>query len=274
MRKFKNIAFNCTCNNKCEYCGKPDYPIDSQLICQYIDMIFDKFGKEEMAYRITPYGEITIYPELLEYFEKKAEEDYVIEIVSNGKNALEVIKVDSKIRWIFSLDGHRVKMNHNRYFTQETIDKILEAIFKFKSEIQCVYTDQTIEEMNEFIKVLKEKNYSGLLNIFSARRGVTRSEYMIDYKNLEPASFLPPREYFERWERNYLYGTCDKECDFYKNGYEYQIARSKLFMLKCSCNNKIGEYIMDYGDEQMGNFECGPCFSLFALNNSRSILCN
>ena len=272
MRAFKNITFNCTCNNRCDYCGKPNYKIDTQVVCKYVDKIFDKFGKKEMAYRITPYGEITIYPELLEYLEEKAEEGYVIEVVSNGMTALDSIKDNSMLRWIFSLDGHTVRMNHNRHFSQKTIDNILEAVFKFKAEIQCVYTDQTIEEINEFIKILKENNYSELLSIFSARMKGTKSEYMIDYRNLEPAIFLPPEKYFERWEKNYLYGICDKDCDFNKNGYEYHIADSKLFMLKCSCNNKLGDYIMDYGDEHLGKFECGPCFSHFAFNNSRKIL--
>ncbi len=281
LLKFRTILIQGTCNLKCDYCGGTSIKIDQVETIGKLSKVFNRFNKDEYAIRVECFGEITLYPEIINYLEEKADHGYRIEILSNGIRALEVLKEDTKLHCIFSLDGQTREMNIARNLTQEQVDKILKAIFKFNAEINCVYYKQSIEDINKYILYLKDNNYNGLLNIFPCRFGKEHQVSYLKYEDLIRTDFLPPKEYFDNWKHLILNGAKDRNCDLINNGYLYSIntkdvTSSDITMLKCNGSPTYWKYIHEYGEELENKpFKCGTCINYYFYNNSRKFMnCN
>jgi MoaA/NifB/PqqE/SkfB family radical SAM enzyme len=276
MRKYIKIEIEAMCNLGCSYCtvDKDKFvPIEVPKTIHDLESLFSKFNPGKSCFKIEANGEILLYPELIQYFENKARnEGYLIEVLSNGIKALDTIQDDTSLRWIFSLDGHTKTMNQHRKLTPAQVVNVLEAALKFKADIQCVYSTQTVEEMNGFISYLKERNFFGFLHMFPIRVG-KQLTVVLDYDHLVQADFIPGREYFRRWKFIHDYGRRDFVCDFFKNGYSFRITPNEIKMIKCDCFGGEFEFEPLYDSSKAYSpASCGTCFTHFEYNSERKIL--
>jgi MoaA/NifB/PqqE/SkfB family radical SAM enzyme len=262
MRLFRDIVIMGKCNLKCLYCGGFTHDVDVNKTIQCLDTILKRFKPEDSCFRVELRGEITLFPGLIEFLEKKAEENYLIEILSNGILAEDVLHKDSGLRYVFSLDGHTEKMNKMRNLDQEKVDKILDNIFKFNAEIQCVYFRQTLDQINEFITYLKNRGFKRMLHIFPCYLNGEMVSRHLEYDELEKADFLAPKEYFERWK----YISQNKKrifkCDYFVNGYSYYISNGDIKMVKCDGSTDALDMVHPFGDElSYESFPCNMCIN-------------
>jgi MoaA/NifB/PqqE/SkfB family radical SAM enzyme len=269
MKQIIKIEFECLCNLDCEYCfrrGKK-YEASVEKVRRQIDSIFEIYNPMNTYFRVEGIGEITLYPQIISYLNKKAKELYLIEVLSNGV-LTEVIKNNANLKWIISLDGHTVEMNKLRNLNEKQIDSILDIIINLNLEVQCVFSDQTIDEMNAFIQYLQLRNYKGFLHIFPRKFADRRNDKYLDYNKLVKATFIPDIEYFERWKYIYENQKRNFVCDFFKVGYVYRIMQNegKIKKIKCDCGSFMFE------DEQRiiyDNKNCSTCINHFEYDMRR-----
>ena len=270
MRQYRNIVIKAACNLQCDYCSNINLKVDINKTIKQIDIIFNRFVPEDSCFRVECSGEITLYPDIINFLEVKSKEGYLIEVLSNGTNALNVIKKDSAIKWVISLDGHTISMNKHRRLSEEQIRNILEAIFMVNAEVQCVYSEQSIDEMNEFLKIFEEKGYRGMIHIFPVRLNGHMVETYLDYSKLYKVSFIADKEYFERWKYINYNQKRNFVCDYMNNGYTYIIYPTDIKMVKCDCSTRSSALEHSFGEEMKWNSRiCGVCINHNEYNNSR-----
>lgn len=276
MRDFIRIEIVSNCNHSCEYCFRDHGPVvvDVNDVIEKMELIFALYDHRRTVFRIECTGEITLYPDLIRYLDRKAEKDgQIIEVLSNGILAEAFAGLNSRLNWNFSLDGDTEQMNEHRKLTQPQITGILDLAVETDSEIQCVYKDQTIESMNSFISHLERRNYKGFLHIFPCRTKSESLEVMIDYRNLRLTAFTPQLEYFKRWEYIFQNGKRDFICDYFKNGYTYRIWPDRLIEMKCDCRG--GNFPENYFGEKRTDYhptDCSTCINHFEYNDSRRVM--
>jgi hypothetical protein len=174
--------------------------------------------------------------------------------------------------WVISLDGHTAHMNRFRRLNQSKVNDILDTITKHNLEIQCVYNDQTIDEMNQFIEYLDAKNYSGFLHISPRKYHDKPLEHYVDYTKLIKKDFVPDEEYFKRWDYIIKNKKRDFECDFFTKGYVYRIMRNdeETKRIKCDCAG----FEFEYGNDEITNYnqyECDTCICQFEYDVNRKL---
>lgn len=274
MRKFRDIIISGKCNLQCTYCGGFNHTVDISATLERLEEILSKHNPDQSAFRVECLGEIMLYPEIIRYLERKAEQGYVIEVLSNGILAKDVLSKDTRIRTVFSLDGHTVEMNRFRKLSQQQLDKVLDSIFTFGGEIQCVYFRQTVDQINDFIGYLEAGGFQGKLHLFPC---IINNEYVskpLDYEALVKSDLLPPKGYFDNWKQMDVNKIRHNVCDYFKNGYTYFIHLNEIIMVKCDGNVKAKSYTHPFGDEQ--NYEefepCRTCFNHYEYNNIREIV--
>lgn len=273
MRAYRNIVIEANCNLSCSYCCKHEVKIDLAETLRNLERVFNRFNPKESCFRVECGGEITLYPDIIAYLEEKALQGYVIEVLSNGIKALDVLKCDTPLRCVFSLDGHTVDMNRNRNLNAIQIENILSAVFQFDADICCVLSHQTIDQVNAFISFLQDHRYKGSLHIFPVRSIRKPLQRYLDYDLLVKTDFIPSAEYFKRWEHIYKYHKRNFICDMIKNGYVYNIHPNGITMVKCDCGYKWSVYEHNFGDEKIFNtIECGTCISDLEFNNNRDMV--
>ncbi|WP_010249966.1 radical SAM protein [Acetivibrio cellulolyticus] len=271
MNKYIKIEFEGNCNLSCDYCFV-DYrvKIDTDKMIKHMEEIFKKNGPK-CIYKVECIGEITLYPEILSYLGSKVEEDgYEIHILSNGVKTVDV-KIASLFKWSISLDGHTVKMNKYRKLDLQRIENILNNIFSTNADIQCVFNEQSVFEMNSFILYLKDKGFKGALHIFPCRFANTPLNRYLDYDKLVKASFIPSEEYFRRWKYIFDNNKRNFTCDFYKNGYVYRIMKDGINVKEIKCDCAGSKFTFITGDENSKSFSeanCGTCINHFEYNES------
>lgn len=278
MRDFIKIEITGSCNLECKYCFR-DKDEDISRGYDYInkvDNILQSLNPKSSVIRIESIGEITLFPDLIKYLENKSRvENYTIEILSNGITADSLIYENSNINWILSIDGHTEKMNKYRGISHQKIENILNVAITSNSELQCVVSDQSIEEINQFITYLRERKYEGFLHLFPCRwdcKSITRPP---DYTKLEKASFIADEEYFKRWKYVYDFRKRDFKCDFFINGYTYRISPNEVKKMKCDCSGSSFKVLKLYDtEEKINGTKCGLCINHFEYNNSRRIFNN
>ncbi|MFZ5989297.1 MAG: radical SAM protein [Bacillota bacterium] len=275
MRQFIKIEFECMCNLDCNYCHAymNKHRANIKKIIHEMEQIFSKYDPTATFFRVEGTGEITLYPEIVDYLSDKAErEGYIIEVLSNGILAEEFIKETPSLIWIISLDGHTAQMNRHRNLSQPKVNKILDTIIEYNTEIQCVYSDQSMEDVNEFIEYLSSRNYSGFLHISPRKYHDKPLEHSLDYNKLIRTDFVAGDEYFKRWEYIINNNKRDFECDFFKRGYVYRIMRGdeETKSIKCDC----ASFEFEYDDEEKTSYnlcDCSTCICQFEYDVGRKL---
>lgn len=262
-KKVIKIEFECWCNLECKYCFLEDiYRVDSDAVLLKILNIINRYDKERTVFRIEGIGEITLYPNIVDALDKLAQKGYQIKALSNGVN-YDLIQKNNNIAWSISLDGNTEQMNCNRNLNQNTIQQIIEVILSSNLDIQCVYANQTIDELNQFIDYLKFRDYHGRLNIFPVKKEGNSVSTYLPYEKLHKAAFIPEKEYFEQWEQIYLKRGRTNVCNFFRNGYVYRIMHDgeTVKQIKCDCgefpyeSEELKRYDMSYCDSCINHYE-------------------
>jgi len=273
IRRYRNIVIQGACNLRCDYCEVKDAKVDVPATIDSLERILSRFDPDSVLFKVETDGEITLYPRILDYLEAKACQGYSIEVLSNGTRLPRALNGRDHLLWTFSLDGHTAAMNARRGLSQKQVDEILTVAVDRSAELQCVFHDQTIDEMNGFIDWLSERNYRGALHIFPllALEGAPLQVWL-DYEKLHKAPFLPPEEFFRRWRHVYQSGARGQfVCDQITNGYNFHVAGSAIQMTKCDCYAPPRELYHSLGEErEYRDFPCGTCVSHQEYNNSRS----
>lgn len=274
MRNFIKLEFECLCNLDCKYCfaGQYKFKVDEQRTIRLMESVFDKFDPKETMFRIEGIGEVTLYPEIISYLTKKVETGYSIEVLTNGIISQKFIKDNPLLKWLISLDGHTTQMNKYRGLSEVQVQRILDTIIEFNTEIQCVYSDQSIEEINEFIQYLSSKNYKGFLHISPRRYDNIPLNIYIDSEKLHRTDFIAPEEYFRRWK--YIYDNKNRDfiCSFYANGFVYRIMHDEdeVRKIKCDCANH--EFIYDNEKcSKSSEANCDTCINQFEYDVNRKL---
>ncbi|MFZ5351513.1 MAG: radical SAM protein [Bacillota bacterium] len=273
MRKFRGIVFLGKCNLRCWYCDKPEYVVEQEKVIASLNRVFSKFQRDDTCIRVECRGEITLYRDIINYLERRAEEGYRIEILTNGLLLRDVLGESTKIRCVVSLDGHTKSMNSFRHLNKNQVETILNNIFYYNAEIQSVYLGQTMEEMNDFINYLQSKSFNQRLHIFPCSIKGKLISKTIDYDTLQKASFLPPEEYFNRWKFIMENQRRDFVCDYFKNGYTYYIHNDDIAMIKCDGTPKCHDFRHEFGEERSyDTYPCNTCINHNEYNNMRKII--
>lgn len=272
IRKYRNIVLDGACNIRCKYCEIKKAKVDQPATITSLERIFARYSPDSVLFRVECDGEITLYPKILDHLQCRAAEDgYVVEVLSNGTKLPKCLAGRENLLWVFSVDGHTARMNAQRGLKQEQVDRIMDAAVELDAELQMVYHDQTIEEMNDFIDYLQGRGYGGLLHIMPllAFKGQPLTVYL-DYEQLHKAPFLPPAEYFRRWRHIYDHGTRDAVCDQITNGYNFQVSNGEINMVKCDCYSVPNHLFHGFGEErEFDQWPCGTCIANQEFNNSR-----
>lgn len=261
-----------TCNMRCAYCANQTFAVQEYDTIRSMEDIFNDISKEETAVRVECRGEITLYPVVMEYLVRKGKEGYNIEILSNGLLLDQVLAPDDPVQVVLSLDGHTAKMNRLRRLTQKRVDHILQNVFTFSSEIQCVFAKQTVNEMNAFIQFLLDNDFHEFLHIFPCSENGKITTFF-DRSLLLDVPFIPDSDYFQRWRFIYDYHYRNFECDFYNNGYTYYIHNTNKYMMKCDCVPEAVNMIRPYSTElDISNHDCRCCINHYEYNDKRKIM--
>jgi MoaA/NifB/PqqE/SkfB family radical SAM enzyme len=271
VHKIIKIEIESLCNLHCKYCfvdREKMVSIDVKETIKRLEMLFNLFGPWENYFRIEAIGEILLYPNLIEYLEYKAKhENYLIEVLSNGVLANEVIKRDSNLKWIFSLDGHTVEMNSQRSLLKNQINDILKATLNLNADLQCVFFKQNIEEINSFILLLNDQNFQGFLHIFPCRFSNSLNIFL-DHTKLVKVSFIPDEEYFRRWKFVYQKNQRNFICNFFKYGFTFRITPHEVKKVKCDCFG--GSFVFEDSFDPKKKYDplcCGTCINHFEYNS-------
>lgn len=247
--------------------------VDEEKVIGSLKKILNRFNKNEVAMRVECRGEITLYQRIINYLENKAKEGYCIEILSNGLLLANVLEEHTNMHCVVSLDGHNKRMNQFRKLNQQQVDTILDNIFRYKAEIQSVILGQTTDEINEFIQYLIDRDFNTRLHLFPCSIKGKLISKSLDYQALKQADFLPPKEYFYRWQYILENQKRDFVCDFFKNGYTYYIYNKTIEMMKCDGTPNCHDFRVPFGEEQhYKEYPCGTCINHNEYNNSRSFI--
>jgi MoaA/NifB/PqqE/SkfB family radical SAM enzyme len=272
VRRYRNVVISAACNLSCSYCDDKRARVDIPATIGALDAIFARHEPNSVLFRVEADGEITLYPALLDRLQAAAAAGYPIEVLSNGTRLPGCLAGRPDLLWVFSVDGHTAAMNAKRGLTQAQVDAILDAAIAHRAELQCVFHDQTVDEMNGFIDLLAARGYGGLLHIMPLLAFKGRPlEVYLDRRQLHDAPFLAPDEYFARWKYIYEHGHRGPYvCDQIRNGYNYEISGGRTRMVKCDCYSVPSNLYHDLGPEQeVDAFPCGTCIANQELNNSR-----
>ncbi len=273
VKDFYAIIIMGACNLQCAYCGNVPFSLKEEETVHSLEQIFEDIEKDRSVLRVECRGEITLYQSIIDYLDKKAREGYTIEILSNGILLDRVLQSDSPIHVVISLDGHTAKMNRMRRLTQKQVNGILENIFNYSCEVQCVYYKQKLTELSAFIQFLEQKHFKEALHIFPCSENGKIISYL-DFRKLPPASFLPDQNYFDRWSNIYKTGKRNFICDFYKNGFTYYVYNNQKYMVKCDCVPESVNWIQPYenGSRDISYHKCFGCINHYEYNNRRKIM--
>lgn len=272
MRRYRDITILGKCNLNCLYCEHPEFDVDEEKTIRSFRRVVNSFDKDTTCLRVEARGEITLYQKIMDEVKQYTMDGYRLEILSNGLLLDKILDGFDKLKCVVSLDGHTVAMNEMRQLSPKNVDIILYNIFKYSADIQMVYLKQDIYEINEFIMYLEEHHFQGLLHIFPCSIGNKIVSPYLDYSKLKKASFLPPAEYFRRWEYIAKNGRRNFRCDFHSNGYIYYICNSTIKMLKCDGNSNMLTHLHRYGEEKDIEYDCLNCINNNELNNSRKFV--
>lgn len=273
IKNFVAIIIMGACNLHCAYCSNIPFVIREDETLKSLKEIMDNISKSDTVLRVECRGEITLYKPIVDFLICKAREGYTIEILSNGLMIDRVIQPNDPVHIVISLDGHTAKMNRMRRLTQIQVDDIIQKIFIYSCEIQCVYAKQTMGEMKTFIEYLDQRNFLGFLHIFPCSQQGKVVSYL-DFDKLPDVSFIPKRNFFERWKYIFEHGKRNFICDFYKDGYTYYINNEKKYGVKCDCVPESVDKIQKYhlGMNDPGGHDCLSCINHYEYNNSRKIM--
>lgn len=274
MKKFRDILILGKCNLDCWYCERPNHLINEAKVLISIDKIMKRFNTQDYCFRFECRGEITLYKEIMDYVINLAKDGYKIEILTNGVLLQEVLPVCSQVGVNISLDGHTADMNKHRGLSREQVDRILDNIIKYDANVQMVYYEQSIDEVNGFIDLLQNRGFNKTLYIFPCIIGGKMIAPLLPYKELRKAAFVQPEEYYRRWE--YIYENKERKdfvCDFAANGYVYYIFNNHIKMLKCDGSPLAPTALRDLSDEEDDPlFSCGCCINHYEFNNARDFV--
>lgn len=273
VRKYRNIVVKAACNLRCSYCEVKKAKVDVEASIGSIERIMRRFAPAETLFRVEADGEITLYPEILDFLADLAQRDgYRIEVLTNGTRFPACLRPG--LLWVISVDGHTERMNRGRGLTQAQIDVILAQAVALSAELQCVYHGQSIDEINAFIDTLSVHGFAGRLHFLPllAIEGRPLSVHM-NYAELHKAPFLEREAFFRRWDYIYQHGRRGEFlCDQILNGFNYYVDGEKISMVKCDCYSPVPEELEIEGlqnEREYDNFPCGTCLSHQEFNNLR-----
>lgn len=272
VRKYRNIVVKAACNLRCSYCELKKAKVDVAATNRSIGRIFDRFKPDDTLFRVEADGEITLYPEILDYLDERARVDgYRVEVLTNGTRLPGCLRPN--LRWVFSVDGHTEAMNRPRGLDQRQVDLILDHAALLAADLQCVYHGQSIAEMNGFIDALSQRGFAGRLHILPllALQGQPLTVHL-DYDLIHKAPFLEREEYFRRWDFIYRNGRRgDFVCDQIVNGFNYYVVGDTIEMVKCDCYSPPRALTLHglQDEREYDSFPCGTCLSHQEFNNSR-----
>lgn len=271
VRAYRNIVIDGACNLRCTYCEVKAIKVDQPATNASLDRIFAEYEQDNVLFRVESNGEICLYPKILDHLQQRAAEGWQIEVLSNGTRLPRCLQGRENLMWVFSVDGHTARMNDKRGLSQEQVDRIIDTAVELDAELQAVYHDQTIDEVNAFIDLLSARGYKGLLHFMPllAFKGQPL-EVNLRHEDLHPAEFLAPPEYFRRWNHIFETGKRDAVCDQITNGYNYSVADDKIQMVKCDCYSVPKHLYHDFGPiREFDNWPCGTCIANQEFNSSR-----
>ncbi|MEV5598072.1 radical SAM protein [Streptomyces sp. NPDC052496] len=271
VRAYRNIVIDGACNLRCTYCEVKAIKVNQPATNASLDRIFAEYEQDNVLFRVESNGEICLYPKILDHLQQRAAEGWHIEVLSNGTRLPRCLEGRENLMWVFSVDGHTARMNEKRGLSQEQVDRIIDTAVELDAELQAVFHDQTVDEVNEFIDLLSARGYQGLLHFMPllAFKGQPL-EVNLRYEDLHPAEFLAPPEYFRRWNHIFETGKRDAVCDQITNGYTYSVADDKIQMVKCDCYSVPKHLYHDFGPvREFDNWPCGTCIANQEFNSSR-----
>ncbi|WP_183103940.1 radical SAM protein [Mitsuaria sp. WAJ17] len=272
IRRYRNIVIKAPCNLRCTYCEVKKARVDVPKTIHSVGQILDRFDPKTTLFRVEADGEIALYPPILDYLAQRVASDgYRIEVLTNGTRLPECLR--EGLLWVISLDGHTQAMNSKRGLKQAQIDIIMDYAVRLSADLQCVFHDQSLEEMNAFIDELSRRGFAGRLHLLPLLAlGGKPIQVALDYESLHKAPFLEKKAYFDRWEHIRKQGNRgDFVCDQLVNGYNYYVADDRIEMVKCDCYAPPPAFtIQGLGDEvEFEEFPCGTCLSHQEFNNRR-----
>jgi len=273
VRRYRNIVIKAACNLRCSYCEIKNAKVNVGATIASIDRILRRFKPGETLFRVEADGEIAAYPKILDFLAERARaEGYVIEVLTNGTRLPFCLRPG--LLWVFSVDGHTERMNRARGLSQRQVDVILDQAVDLTADLQCVFHDQSVDEINDFIDTLSGRDFGGRLHFLPllATKGRPLTVHL-DYSKLHKAPFLECEEYFRRWDYIYRNGRRgDFVCDQIRNGFNYDIDGDRISMVKCDSYSPVpDELVIDglQGEREYDNFPCGTCLSNQEFNNRR-----
>ncbi|GGY24606.1 radical SAM protein [Paludibacterium paludis] len=273
VRRYRNIVIKAACNLRCSYCEMKKARVDVGATIASVERIMRRFSPEDTLFRVEADGEITLYPQILDFLAERVRTDgYAIEVLTNGTRFPDCLRPG--LLWVVSVDGHTAGMNEARGLSQAQVDVILDHAVALKAELQCVYHGQGVEQINAFIAALDARGFAGRLHFLPllATEGRPLTVHL-DYAQLRKAPFLEREEFFRRWDYIFRHGRRgDFLCDQILNGFNYYVDGDKISMVKCDCYSPVPDELEIEGlqsEREYDNFPCGTCLSHQEFNNQR-----
>ena len=170
------------CNLKCKYCfvSAGDYTnnfiVDPDYLIEKVDEIIEQKGRENIEIHIAPYGEILLYPKLIELIENLWKIDG-IETISMQSNGMllkyEIIKQLEKVGLtrinisLNSLDQEKASyLSNSESFNIDILENSIKILINTKINVLIApvwfpgENDQDIEDIIKFVINLREQGYS------------------------------------------------------------------------------------------------------------------
>lgn len=170
------------CNLKCKYCfvSAGDYTnnfmVDPDYLIEKVDEIIEQKGRENIEIHIAPYGEILLYPKLIELIENLWKIDG-IETISMQSNGMllkyEIIKQLEKVGLtrinisLNSLDQEKASyLSNSESFNINILENSIKILINTKINVLIApvwfpgENDQDIEDIIKFVINLREQGYS------------------------------------------------------------------------------------------------------------------
>ncbi len=198
IQKFSSLDFpnrlSCIlwfsgCNMRCPYCYNKDIVFGKKQIeeDEVIEFLKTRVGLLDGV--VFTGGEATLYKDIVPFAKKIKNLGFEIKLDTNGIN-FEVIKelIDKKLVDYIALDFkapknkfYEITKNKNYEKFEKTLDFLINSNIKFEVRT-TVHTDLLDEEdINEIIKVLKDKGYKGVY-------------YLQNFFDVETLDNLPPQK--------------------------------------------------------------------------------
>ena len=167
-----HLAITNACNMNCKYCSVKNMhsKIKNGLTTDEYKKIIDKLVELGTFQIGLTGGEPTTRKDLIELVKYIADKNVACNLTTNGYKVSEDLIIKLKEAGLtqvqISLDSYRKEV-HEKYRTEGSFDKALEAARLFKKHgfivgVDTVITNENLDDIEEFMNFLEENNFDGL----------------------------------------------------------------------------------------------------------------